>query len=144
MKRQILDGIVILSLFGFLLFSCAGCKTTNQTTQQRVITAAKLAAYVGTAEYVLQHPDSKPKFVLAANQLTVIAAQDHVDLVALLAIVNQLPVKELKSDQARIIITVSTLLLSDYAGSLPVDKLDNLKPVAKAIADGINLGLGTP
>jgi len=64
-----------------------------------------------------------------------------VDLATLLAIVNQLPVKELKSSTAKIIITSATILLEDYAGSLPADRLAELRPLVSAIRQGLDLGL---
>lgn len=126
-----------------IITTFTGC-ATNQADGQRVQTAAKLAAYVGTAEYLRGHPETRPAFVLAAQQLAVLESQEHIDLATLMAVVNQLPVKELKSERATLIVTAATILLSDYAGSLPVEQLDELKPLAKAIREGINLGLGTP
>jgi len=50
-------------------------------------------------------------------------------------------VKELKSDRARIYVTAATLLISDYAGTVPLEQIAELKPVATAIREGIELAL---
>jgi hypothetical protein len=148
MKRLLQTSLLPLALVAAIIapITFTGCSSLSKpTTQQRVVTAAKLAAYVGSSEYLLKVPASKPKFVAASSQLRALAAQTNIDLVSILAIVNTLPVKELKSPQAQIIITAGTLLLSDYAGSLPLDKLNDLKPVAIAMADGIDLATaGSP
>lgn len=120
-----------------------GCTTSQiQSQLPRIQTAAKLAAYVGTTEYLRVHPEQRPAFVLAEQALTQIETSPTVDLPTLLAVVNSLPVKELKSDRAQMIITSATLLLSDYAGSLPLEQLNSLKPVATSIREGIELALG--
>lgn len=126
-------------LIALCLFT--GC-ATNRTQNQRVASAAKVAAYVGTYEFLRDNPGARPHFVVARDALLTIEQSDHVDLATLLAIINQLPVKELRSDRAVLIITSATILLSDYAGALPVEQLDELKPIAKAIREGIDLGLG--
>ena len=117
-----------------------GCATSPQT-QQRAQTAAKLAAYVGGSEYLRAHPETRPAFVLARDQLKAIEQAETVDLTTLLAIVNQLPVKELKSDRAQMLVTAATIILADYAGALPLEKLNDLKPVAQAIREGLDLVL---
>jgi len=138
-------GTIIGALFlcAFAIFF-AGCASTPQADAQRIQSAAKVAAFVGSSEYLRSHPETRAGFVLARDELLVIENSEHVDLTTLLAIVNRLPVKELKSDRATLIVTAATMLLSDYAGSLPIERLDELKPVAKAIREGIDLALGPP
>jgi hypothetical protein len=38
-------------------------------------------------------------------------------------------------------VTSSAILLQDFAGKLPVDRLAELKPLAGALADGLTLAL---
>ena len=133
---------IICSLGLLLLVSSVGCKTAAPAdTLQRIQTACKAAAYIGTAEYLETHPDAKNQFTAVATELEILAAQDTIDYVTILAVVNHLPIKELKSGNARIAITAATILLSDYAGSLPVGTAGTLKPVAASLAAGIRLGL---
>lgn len=133
--------LAMLACLCVLLFN-SGCATLgNGSTLQRIQTGSKLAAYVGSAEYLRSHPETRPAFELARDQLIQIESSEHVDLALLLSIINRLPVKELKSDRAQLAITSATILLSDYLGNLPVEKLDDLKPVAKSIREGIDLAL---
>jgi len=120
----------------FISASLLGCKTTN--SQQSTI---KLAAYVGTSEALLQHPEWKPKFEIAASDLYTLESSTNIDAASILAIASRLPVKELKSDRARIYVTAATLLISDYAGTVPLEQIAELKPVATAIREGIELAL---
>lgn len=136
--KKIKSMILVIGLLAATLLSgCSGLK--QPTTQQRIVFAAKTAAYVGTAEYLTQKPKDKPAFISASMQLHALATQTNIDLVNILAIVNQLPIKELKSEQARIVVTAGTLLLIQYGETLPVDRLKDLQPVAAAIGDGIDL-----
>ncbi len=126
-----------------LALGAAGCGTLKADQSQRVATSAKVAAMVGTAEAVAAHPEWRPKFVAAANELSILANADHVDVATLLAVVQSLPVAELKSPRAKLIVTAVTLVLTDYAGSLPLNRLDELKPVAAALKAGVELGLAS-
>jgi len=119
----------------------SGCSTTPATTQHRIESSCKVAAYLGTATALAEHPEWRAGFVTARDQLHVLETADTVDFVTLLAIVQQLPIKELKSPNARLAITTATILLQDYAGELALDNLQQLKPIAGALRAGIDLGL---
>lgn len=123
-----------------LALNFPGCATAPQTTA-RIASAGKVAAYVGTAEFLRAHPEARIGFEAARDSLRVLETSGHVDLAMLLAIVNRLPVKELRSERALIIVTAATILITDFGGALPLEQLDNLKPVARAIREGIELGL---
>lgn len=114
----------------------------NPTTMQRAATAAKVAAYVGCYEHLQQHPEAREAWVAARDALFQLEAAETVDLVTLVAVLNHLPVKELKSPRAQMVVTAATLLLTDYLGTIPADQLDKLKPIARAIKEGVDLGLG--
>lgn len=130
---------VTISIPVSILSGCAGLQ--EPTSLQRVTTAAKVAAFVGSAEYIRSHPGARPTFEAARNQLVQMEQSEHIDLATLLAIVTRLPVQELKSEHARILITAATIIISDYGASLPIDQLENLRPVARAIREGIDLAL---
>lgn len=134
-----MKSLTALLLATLLLFT--GCATTPVATAKRIQSAAKVAAYVGTWEFIHQKPEARAAFQTAHDELVFLESQETIDLVTLLAIVHRLPVKELKSPQAQLIIGASMLLLSDYAGSLPVGDMATLKPLVSAIREGIALGL---
>lgn len=121
-----------------------GCSTLGGDNAQHIQTSVKLAAYLGTQAYLTKNPQTRPGFVIARDELLVLSTAESIDAVTLLAIVNRLPIKELKGDKSSIFITASTIILSDYAGQLQLDQLKQLQPIAKSMAEGITLGLGTP
>lgn len=133
MKQLALLTIALCALF-------TGCASMSPQTKSRVNTSATLAAYVGTVETLRKHPEYRAGFELAAQQLRAMET-GPVDTIVLLEIVNRLPVKELKSDRAQMIITAATIVLADEVGATPLEKLDDLKPVVAAIRQGIERGL---
>jgi hypothetical protein len=145
-----------LSLIGLL--ALAACKSTTTVTTDpfgnsvtnvtktidtvRVATISRQAATVGTSEVLASHPEWRPQFQLAADNLRQLATSPSISLDSLLAIAQQLPVKELKSQAARLSFEGATLLISAIdVPELPADRLAQLQPIAQAIADGINAGL---
>jgi hypothetical protein len=124
------------------LVTLPACRTLeNPDTLARVQTAAKIAAFVGSAEYLHAHPEHRAGFESARAELLEFEASDTVDFATLLAVVQRLPVKEIKSERAQMIITVATIAISDVGGALPVERLSDLKPVARSIREGIELAL---
>ena len=120
-----------------------GCAVLNNPTQlQRACTAAKVAAYVGCYEHLQQQPEAKPAWTAARDALWQLEASENIDLVTLVAVLNNLPVKELKSPRAQMVITAATILLTDYLGTIPAEEIAKLRPLVRAIKDGIDLGLG--
>lgn len=137
---SILQAILLAGILAAAALLSTGCQTTASRSE-RVQTAAKLAAYVGTTEYLRARPETRPGFILAVEALKQIESAETVDLVTLLAVVNKLPTKELRSDRAQMLITSATILLSDFAGALPLERIGELKPVATSIREGVELGL---
>jgi uncharacterized protein YceK len=132
--------IVALCLIVVALFT--GCQSTP--TSRDYSPAIKTAAYVGTFYALKEHPEWRPSFELAAVELNTLASADQIDIATIMAIVTRLPVDQLQSDEAVVIITSATLLLAEYGGGgrpIPLEQLQSLKPVAVALRDGINLGL---
>jgi hypothetical protein len=117
-----------------------GCQTTSET--QQLATATKMAAYIGTSEYLLAHPEARPKFEAAERELFALESAETIDAITILAIAQRLPVKELKSERAAIYVTAATVLLSDYGATIPVDQINELKPIVRAMREGVALGLG--
>lgn len=147
-----------LFLLTMLVLPMSGCKTvtsvitnpdgslTTNTVKQidtvRVAAISRQAATVGTSEILAAHPEWRPQFQLAAEQLALLAASPTLGLQDILNIAAQLPVKELKSQTARLSFEGATLLISAIdVPALPADRLAELQPIAKAISDGIMAGL---
>ena len=124
------------------VFALNACSTTgNAPDLARVKTSAKLAAYIGSSEYMRANPVSRPGFALAVEALKEIETAPTVDLTMLLSVVNRLPTKDIRSERVQMLITSTTILLSDFGGTLPLERLAELRPVATAIREGIELAL---
>lgn len=141
MKRHItiLAAVCLLAISPTIF---TGCATLPPTAVQRAATLTKLAAYIGTAEFLRTHPESRLAFELATVELDRLALATTYDWVDVMAVIHRLPVKELQSPQARLIITAATLVLEEY-GAAPVslDRMDQWRPIVIALRDGIRLGL---
>lgn len=126
----------LLSLF---ILGCASL-TTNDIT--RIATASQEAAKIGTQEVLLKHPEWRPQFQLAQIQMQNLATSPSIGVKDILDIVQQLPVKELKSNYARLSFEGATLLISAIdVPELPADRVAQLQPIAQAIANGITAGM---
>ena len=123
-----------------------GCTTTGtpdgQSQQVRLNGLVKMAAYLGTTEALRQHPEWRMGFELAHNELKALEGAEKLDFVAVLAIVNRLPVKELKSDRATMFITAGTILLNEQLQQIDFSKIEKLRPTVISLREGIGLGLG--
>lgn len=118
-----------------------GCATTP-TGQRDIAPTIRVAAYMGTAYAVAEHPEWRPGFEQAVIDLTVIEQAPTIDLATILAVVARLPIKQIQNSKATILITGAIILLSDYGASLPPDQMEKLRPIVKALREGIELGLG--
>lgn len=129
MKPTLFAAIVITAL------SLTACNTVR---------GVKTAAYLGTALAIEEHPNWKPQFQKAYDDLGIIEAADTVGLPEVLAILHRLPVKELQSNKARIVIT-GTVLLVEEVGSPELNPVatGKLKAVVVEIRKGIKLALDT-
>lgn len=133
--KKLISTIVLASLF-------MGCSTFTTSDITRIATVSQQAASIGTREVLISHPDWKPSFALAATQLQALSISPTIGIEDVLKIVQQLPVKELKSQEARLSFEGATLLISAInVPQVPADRLAQLQPIAKAIADGILQGM---
>jgi hypothetical protein len=101
----------------------------------------KQVTFEGTQLVIAEHPEWREHFLTAADELNVVANSPTIDLNTVLEIVNRLPVKELKSRDARLAISGARLLLVFVGVEIPVDKAEKLRPVVIALRDGIQDGL---
>lgn len=115
------------------LLALPACSTTR---------GVKTAAYLGTALALDEHPNWKPAFQQAYDDLGIIEAAETIGLPEVLAILHRLPIKELKSPKAVIIITATALLIEE-TGSPELSPVTTakLRPVVKDLRAGIKLAL---
>lgn len=133
-----------LSLIGLLAMLAAftGCKSFTPADSARIASVSKQAATIGTREVLTAHPSYRAEFQEAADELHALASSPTIGVSDLLAIAQRLPVKELKSDTARLSFEGATLFISAIdVPELSADRVAQLQPIAQAIADGIIAGM---
>jgi hypothetical protein len=122
-----------------------GTFTTNVVNvldTNRVDRVANQAALEGTTDLLASHPEWTSQFQQAADDLNLLAASPSINLDDILAIAQRLPVKELKSQTAKLSFEGATLLISLLdVPQLPADANADLQGLAKSIANGINTGI---
>lgn len=148
LKQMKLPYLSILLAFGLCasMPAVVGCKTTATGERvpdtQKIAGIVKVAAYVGTSEGLKAHPEWRTGFETAAVALGTLETAETLDMADILAVVDKLPLKQLKSDKAVLLITSGTILLQELGGSIiPLDT-SQLQPIAKALREGVQLGLG--
>ncbi len=149
MKRFIAPPLLILvfalAAFPVVFTSCALFSKESPIEQKladvRALTYA--AAALGTQEALLQKPEWRPRFQSAYTQLDQLVSQKIVTGNLLRTILAGLPVKELKSPQARIAIETATMLYDVTVGSkVDIEKAPYVQAAATGIRDGLRSGLG--
>ena len=133
--NKLLSLLAVVALF-------VGCSTTQPgsgSQTERIGNLVELAAYTGTAVWLVDHPGDAPKFRAAAIALGALTTGDPI---ALHQILSTLPIKELKSEKGAIIIGVAILLYEAELPHLtPINQASLAALVAKRIQSGINLAL---
>ena len=123
----------------------AGCATTTQDKLSRVQNLSYAAASLGTQIALIQNPAYRPAFELAYSNLDMLVRTKEVTGAALRMVLASLPVKELKSDKARIMIEDATFLFDMTVGTkLNIEAQPFVLAAATGIRDGLRVGLGKP
>jgi hypothetical protein len=142
--KKLLGSIV----FASILLTSPGCALfrSGTTTEQKAADIKNLtyaAASIGGSIAVTDHPEWKPQFVQAYNTLDTLVKGNAVTGELLRQIVASLPVKELKSDKARIAIDGATMLFDATVGSSwNLEDQPYIVAAATGLRDGLKAGLG--
>lgn len=137
-----MNKIKLLIIGVALVATVTGCKSLRTADSARIARVSKQAATIGTREVLTAHPAYRAQFQEAADELHMLASSPTIGVSDLLAIAQRLPVKELKSDTARLSFEGATLLISAIdVPELSADRVAQLQPIAQAIADGIIAGM---
>lgn len=138
---------LLLTLAGLALL-CGGCAlfSRSSSTDQKLADVRNLsyaAASIGTAEALKQNPGRRPQFEAAFHRLDQLVVQKTVTGDFLRELVAGLPVKELKSDTARIAIEGATLLFDQTVGSrVNIETEPYVLAAATGVRDGLKIALG--
>ncbi len=133
-----------LALCALALTAFTGCKTVNGTQVadiDRIARVTKEAATIGTQEVLKRRPEWMVDFRLAHDQLAALEKADSISVADILKIIDWLPIKELKSDNARLAVTGARLLISGIdLPEVSADKLAQIRPIVTALREGLEAG----
>lgn len=116
------------------------CMTTSQLA--RVTRVTREAAEAGTFESLAQKPEWRPRFVQAQADLETLSHSPTIVVEDLFKVIDRLPVKELKSDNARLAIIGAKLVISGIGvPEMPAEQAGQLQSIAAGAAAGIAAGL---
>ena len=136
--------LIAALLASSFIITLAGCKSI---TPQRVSAVARSAAFGGTKAALKEHPQWAAAFDQAQKDLMNIAnsTATNLDIVEVVAIIQRLPVQELHSETATIIIQSTTILIMGVdLPPIPADRVKDVQLIARSIAEGIALARGSP
>lgn len=140
MRTRIQLAAAILAVSAVALFT--GCTTVKN--EQSLESKSKAVAYIATVKVLEEKPQWQPHFEHARDDLKIILAAETIGLPEVLAIVQRLPIKELKGNDATLIIGASMIFFEDDLGTLAIDNPTWLRAVCRGLIAGITLGLPKP
>jgi hypothetical protein len=120
-----------------------GCASLNGggDASKEIVFWANTAALLGTQEAIAKNPELRPKFELALASLNALVDAGSTDPLAFRNVLNTLPVKELKSREARIAINLASIAFYRYGQSVALDDKSHVASALRAVRDGIRDGL---
>lgn len=133
MKKYIT--LLIASVALLLGQGCASIGNSNGT--QELAFWANAAANIGTQEALAEHPELRPKFETALASLNALVDAGSTDPLAFRNVLNTLPVKELKTREARIAINLASIAFYRYGQSVALDDKSYVGAALRAVRDGI-------
>jgi hypothetical protein len=117
------------------------CKTTSPTTIQAIASATQIAVKDGTFLYTSAHPESRDEFQTAANTLRTLSVQTELNFSSALAVLKELPIKEVQDPVVQIIVSDADIILTYLNVTVPLTEVEHLRPIVVALAQGIEDGL---
>lgn len=130
-----------------LITGAGGCATTNMTEGDVALVAQDVqdVAREGTIVALSEKPEWRANITLVRDQLNAVSAQgDVVTFNDVLNIIQQLPIAELKSTEARLAITSTRIILRRAGRNVELGNIQSIRPVVIALATGISEGLVSP
>ncbi len=152
MKKPLKFGDALCAIAAAIILTCSllagsGCALlrSGSTTEQKandVRNLAYAAASIGTQEALLQNSSWRPQFESALLNLDILVETKTITGALLRQILASLPVKELKSAQARIAIEAATILFDSTAGTtVNIENAPYVTAAATGIRDGLKIAL---
>ncbi len=122
-----------------ILVALFGCSTLSKDPYPLMVKAIQVAVSTGSSIALAERPEWLPQFTQARDSLGALLTNGKLDGADLLRILQSLPVKELRSETARVVIANAVLLLDDYITEYTnIENVAALPIVGKAIFDGLD------
>jgi hypothetical protein len=140
MRKKIIQYLLLT----IAISMATGCATSDGPARdpvQEVAFWSYTAASVGATYALSENPAARPYFESAVKALDGFIATTNVNPLALHEALSQLPIKELKSTEARLLITTATIVYQRYGNELTIDQTNYVGSVMRAVRDGLKLGL---
>lgn len=126
-----------------LILGLVGCATTNQDQQAAWLRRASSAAYLGSTIYLVKNPQAQPAFEQVYTELQALEQLEKIDPPALAALLQKLPIKELKGGDSAIYVALFVVVWDEVTSSgVTVDNPLFVRQYAAAIRQGIGRSLG--
>lgn len=133
--------VLPLILVSCLIIGATGCATGVATTKN-IATVAKIAAYEGSKYEIKQDPGSRRYFVAGRDALRGLLSSTNYNPIAFKAALQTLPIKELKSSEATLLLDAAVTLWEPYASRLTaLDSEEKVKPVMEAVEVGLTMAI---
>jgi hypothetical protein len=134
---------LIALAFALVLLFTTGCTTTEQ--QQLLNVTAQIIAKDATYFTLREKPELRDEFERALFELNEIAIAENINFSHVVALVQRLPVDELRSDDARIIASDVLIIVNGFAPNqgeiISPERLDRIRAFVVALRDGVKIGL---
>lgn len=135
--------LVISACLALFACSCGTARTTGTVDPyEEAAAVAELAAYVGTVVRLSSNPEERPIFEAVAIGLAAAIEAEDYDPVRFMEVLRDLPVRQIKSDEAAIIIGSSVILWERTSRRiLRLDTSNSVKPILEAVYFGMRRAL---
>lgn len=139
--KKIFIALTTIAIALFTVITMIACKTTSPATIQAIAAATQIAVKDGTFLYTQAHPETRPQFQTAANTLRQLSTTTTLNFSAALAVLRQLPIKEVQDPVVQIVVSDADIILTYFNVNVPLTDVEHLRPIVVALAQGIEDGL---
>lgn len=115
-----------------------GCVTTPQSIENK----AYVVTSVVSSTVLKKHPEWKPQFIIARDDLLTLAATDTIGINQVLDIINRLPLDQMKDGSISLYVQGAVLFFSDELSTISVKEPIQLKSAVAGMVKALNKTLG--
>jgi hypothetical protein len=129
----------LLCCLMIVMIGSLGC--ASLTKPESLESKSKAVAWLATAKLTKDHPEWSPHFAQARDDLGILLAAETIDTATVLAIVNRLPVDELRGNDATLYIGGAVMFFEDELGRISIESPAERQAIVRGLIAGITLGL---